>query len=272
MSRLQDEFELEKSVRAFILKKGKELDDEDRTCLQTDQAVKNVVQRLTAEEREPQVPPAQQPRRGSRHPEDDNDIKELGERLRVLPLTEKNKRMFDNAQRHLTPSVLPQFACQTCDKDWWRRVPQRKRVSRCHLCKKKYDPVPYDKMGALGGWIWAPPCYSCRTLVTPTEILPPRKGVVGIVGPRKPIPHSCLAEDCYNRQEPHVPGTECVHPRSRQRNRKPRVVNPSSIHISSAPPSTPALSQEAWRTCTTSSWMTSERKIEEDNSSGSSSS
>ncbi|XP_070294934.1 shiftless antiviral inhibitor of ribosomal frameshifting protein homolog [Salvelinus sp. IW2-2015] len=163
---------------AVILKKGNELDDEDRKCLETDQAVKNVVQRLTAEDREPLVPPAQQ-HRGSRQPEDDNDIKELGERLRVLPLTEKNKRMFDNAQRHLTPSVLHQFACQTCDKDWWRRVPQRKRVSRCHLCKEEYDPCPFmTKCGvleefcctkctrsseALGGWIWAPPA-------TPVEL------------------------------------------------------------------------------------------------------
>ncbi|KAM9467272.1 shiftless antiviral inhibitor of ribosomal frameshifting protein homolog [Salvelinus alpinus] len=320
MSCLQDEFELEKSVRRFretfhgkiavekatllmrryannhqmvtwavILKKGNELDDEDRKCLETDQAVKNVVQRLTAEDREPLVPPAQQSR-GSRQPEDDNDIKELGERLRVLPLTEKNKRMFDNAQRHLTPSVLHQFACQTCDKDWWRRVPQRKRVSRCHLCKKKYDPVPYDKMWGIGEFCCTKctrsfrgfgrmdlgsPCYSCRTLVIPTEILPPRKGGVGVVGPRKPIPHSCLAEDCYNRQEPHVPGTECVHPRSRQRNRKPRVVNPSSIHISSGSTVNTCLSQGSQGSLENLYDLIMDdirEESEEDNSSGSSSS
>ncbi|XP_045571081.1 shiftless antiviral inhibitor of ribosomal frameshifting protein homolog [Salmo salar] len=214
-------------------------------------------------------------------------LQELGEHLRVLPLTEKNKRMFDNAQRHLTPSVLHQFACQTCDKDWWRRVPQRKRVSHCHLCKKKYDPVPYDKMWGIGEFCCTKctrsfrgfgrmdlgsPCYSCRTLVIPTETLPPRKGGVGVVGPRKPIPHSCLAEDCYNRQEPHVPGTECVHPRSRQRNRKPRVVNPSSIHISSGSTVNTCLSQGSLENLYDLIMDDIREESEEDSSSGSSSS
>nr|XP_023993272.1 repressor of yield of DENV protein homolog [Salvelinus alpinus] len=177
---------------AVILKKGNELDDEDRKCLETDQAVKNVVQRLTAEDREPLVPPAQQ-HRGSRQPEDDNDIKELGERLRVLPLTEKNKRMFDNAQRHLTPSVLHQFACQTCDKDWWRRVPQRKRVSRCHLCKEEYDPCPFmTKCGRLWEDGFGLPLLLLSNSGDPNRDSSPRK-------------------------------------EGRQRNRKPRVVNPSSI-------------------------------------------
>uniref|UniRef100_A0A8C7U357 Shiftless antiviral inhibitor of ribosomal frameshifting n=1 Tax=Oncorhynchus mykiss TaxID=8022 RepID=A0A8C7U357_ONCMY len=298
MSSLQDEFELEKSVRRFretfhgkiavekatllmrryannhqmvtwavILKKGNELDEEDRKCLQTDQAVKVTLINAIL------FPVA--------------FLQELGERLRVLPLTEKNKRMFDNAQRHLTPSVLHQFACQTCDKDWWRRVPQRKRVSRCHLCKKKYDPVPYDKMWGIGEFCCTKctrsfrgfgrmdlgsPCYSCRTLVIPTEILPPRKGGVGGAGPRKPIPHSCLAEDCYNRQEPHVPGTECVHPRSRQRNRKPRVVNPSSVHISSGSTVNTCLSQGSLENLYDLIMDDIREESEEDNSSGSSSS
>ncbi|KAJ7992550.1 hypothetical protein DPEC_G00279850 [Dallia pectoralis] len=287
MSSLQDEIELEKSVRRFretfhgkiaidkavllmrryannhrmvtleiILMKDRELDDEDRLLLQ-DLAVQNVVQRLTDEEKE-QAAASQrssQQSRGSRQPKDDDDVTELGERLRVLPLTEKNLLMFDNAKRHLTPSAVHQFACQTCDKDWWRRVPQRKRVSRCHMCKKKYDPVPYNEMWGIGVF-YCPncahtfrgfgrmdlgsPCYTCRTLVTPTEILPPRKR---IGKPRNPVPHSCLAEDCYNRGEPHVPGTECVHPRSRQKNRKPRVVNPSAIHISTGSTVNTCLSQ-----------------------------
>lgn len=41
------------------------------------------------------------------------------------------------------------------------------------------------------------PCYGCRSVITPTKILPPRRN---ILGPRTKNPHSCLAEDCYNRQ------------------------------------------------------------------------
>uniref|UniRef100_A0A674A3A6 Shiftless antiviral inhibitor of ribosomal frameshifting n=1 Tax=Salmo trutta TaxID=8032 RepID=A0A674A3A6_SALTR len=186
--------------------------------------------------------------KSSRQPEDDNDIKELGERLRVLPLTEKNKRMFDNAQLHQLTGASTD--CHLSE------------VSHCHLCKKKYDPVPYDKMWGIGEFC----CTKC------TQILPPRKGGVGVGGPRKPIPHSCLAEDCYNRQEPHVPGTECVHPRSRQRNRKPRVVNPSSIHISSGSTVNTCLSQGSLENLYDLIMDDIREESEEDNSSGSSSS
>ncbi|XP_016321137.1 repressor of yield of DENV protein homolog [Sinocyclocheilus anshuiensis] len=43
----------------------------------------------------------------------------------------------------------------------------------------------------------------------------------------------CVALMADNDREPHVPGTECVHPHSRQKNRKPRVVYLSPAHISS---------------------------------------
>ncbi|KAK1785543.1 hypothetical protein P4O66_018904 [Electrophorus voltai] len=285
MSRCQEEVELEKSVRQLrerfhgkipidkatllmrrysndhrmvateiVLMKDRELDDDDKWHLENDPVVKNVVQKLQAEDRE-QDNKEKQPSKSdgdsrrkpktNKDPKNDRDIQELGQNLRVLPLTEKNKRMFDQAQKDEIPSAIHQFACQQCDQDWWRQVPQRKRVSRCRRCKKRYDPVPPDKMWGIaeffcpncarsfkgfGRMDLGSPCYGCRAIILPSQILPPRRGNAGRRGRHQ---HSCLAEDCYNRQERYVPGTECVHPHSRQRNRKPRVVNPSEAHISS---------------------------------------
>ncbi|KAL7826821.1 hypothetical protein AOLI_G00320300 [Acnodon oligacanthus] len=298
MSRFQQEVELEKSVRRLretfhgkipvdkatllmqrygnnhrmvtmevILMKDRDLDEEDKWSLKNDPVVRNVVQKLQAEEREQGEREARSSgtsddsgradkSKTNKGPKEDRDIQELGKRFRVLPLTEKNKRMFDQAQKNLMPSAIHQFACQTCDQVWWRRVPQRKRVSRCRRCRKKYDPVPPDKMWGIaeffcpncsrsfrgfGRMDLGSPCYGCRCIILPTQILPPRRSTMD-QGPRR-RQHSCLAEDCYNRQEPHVPGTECVHPRSRQRNRKPQVVNPSLAHISSGSTVNTCLSQ-----------------------------
>ncbi|KAL7883654.1 hypothetical protein SRHO_G00013120 [Serrasalmus rhombeus] len=298
MSRLQQEVELEKCVRRLretfhgkipvdkatilmhrygnnhrmvamevILMKDRDLDEEDKWSLNNDPVVRNVVQKLQAEEREQGEREARSSgasddsgrsdkSKTNKGPKEDRDIQELGKHLRVLPLTEKNKRMFDQAQKNLMPSAIHQFACQMCDQVWWRRVPQRKRVSRCRRCRKKFDPVPPDKMWGIaeffcpncsrsfrgfGRMDLGSPCYGCRYIITPTQILPPRRSTMD-QGPRR-RQHSCLAEDCYNRQEPHVPGTECVHPRSRQRNRKPQVVNPSMAHISSGSTVNTCLSQ-----------------------------
>ncbi|KAL4659169.1 repressor of yield of DENV protein isoform X2 [Arapaima gigas] len=244
----------------IILMKDRELDEEDEDILQNDEAARNVVQRLEAEEREMAAAQAQQrPLRADvqRPPREDQDITDLADRLRVLPLTRENLQMFDDAHRNLIPSDLHQFACQGCDIDWWRRVPQRKSVSRCYRCKRKYDPVPEDRRWGIaeyhcpncgrtfrgfGQMNLGSPCYTCRSLVTPTQILPPKRRHFG-QGNMRQNPHSCLAEDCYNRQEPHVPGTECIHPRSRLQNRKPRVVYPSPVHMSSGSTINTCLSQ-----------------------------
>ncbi|KAI1884287.1 hypothetical protein AGOR_G00224880 [Albula goreensis] len=291
MNRLRGEVELEKSVRRLretfhgkipieratvlmhryannyrvvvqdiILMKDRDLDEEDRANLRTNPTIMNVVQRLEAEERAQAAAPAPQPRPQpgpGRPAQDDRDIQDSAEQLKTLPLTVENLRMFDEAQQNLTPSDIHQFACENCDQDWWRKVPKRKRVSRCRRCKRKYDPVPADRMWGIAefhcptcqrtfrghGCMNVPsPCYSCRSLVMPLRILPPRRRLIGI-GLRRQNPHSCLAEDCYNRQEPHVSGTECVHPRSRQRNNKPRVVNPSPYHVSTGSTVNTCLSQ-----------------------------
>ncbi|XP_067232610.1 shiftless antiviral inhibitor of ribosomal frameshifting protein homolog [Chanodichthys erythropterus] len=254
---------------ALMADSDRELDEEDKSALNNDPVAKNVIMKLKADEKQQEEKPAKSSGSTGASPSakalgkekekanDDKDIAELGARLRVLPLTVDNKRMFDQAQANQIPSVIHQFACESCDRDWWRRVPQRKRVSRCHRCKKKYDPVPVDKMWGIaefncpncsrtfkgfGRMDGRSPCYGCRSAIFPSKILPPRRRGM-IPGPRQRNQHSCLAEDCYNRMEPHVPGTECVHPHSRQKNRKPRVVFPSSTHISSGSTVNTCLSQ-----------------------------
>ena len=76
------------------------------------------------------------------------------------------------------------------------------------------------------------PCYSCRAAVQPTEIHPPTRAISDRARPRNQ--HSCYAPDCFNRAPgPPVHGTRCVHPQSLRRNHLPKVIVPSSIHISS---------------------------------------
>ncbi|XP_028679026.1 shiftless antiviral inhibitor of ribosomal frameshifting protein homolog [Erpetoichthys calabaricus] len=284
--RLQEEIELEKSVRRFrekfhgkvtlekatvlmrrynndhamvakciILMKDQELDEEDEDDLRNDQIIQNVVRRVQAEEqRQLQAQRNMQQENARAALSQDDDIQQITEMLRVLPLTEKNVRMFDNAQQNQIPFEDRQFACEPCDRVWWRRVPTRKKVSRCQSCKVKYDPVPQDKMWGVAEFMCPhchrsfrgfakmdvlSPCFSCRMLLRPIRILPPTKGT----GQRTRNTHSCCAEDCFNRRNPYVPGTHCVHPRSRQLNRKPRVVHPSLVHISTGSTVATCLSQ-----------------------------
>ncbi|XP_032065360.1 shiftless antiviral inhibitor of ribosomal frameshifting protein [Thamnophis elegans] len=262
----QDEVELEKSVRrlrekfhgkvsivdAVILmrtfnnnhdivckyiildiKQTEGVEPEDGEKLSGDPIALKVVNKLKKEEEQ-----NKQDKKGK----DNKKIKEVAKQL--MPLTMENLQMFNNAENNRIPPVNRQFSCQLCDQMWWRRVPERKQVSRCHRCKTRYDPVPYDKMWGTAEFkclscghtfrgsaqMGAPsPCFQCHTPVLPRCILPPRKFHGG---PRGRQQHSCFAEDCYNRSEPHIPGTYCVHPQSRIRNRLPKVICPSLVHDS----------------------------------------
>ncbi|XP_036619567.1 shiftless antiviral inhibitor of ribosomal frameshifting protein isoform X2 [Trichosurus vulpecula] len=141
----------------------------------------------------------------------DRDIEEVAATM-SLPLTEKNLRMLDDAQKGHISKEDCQFACGTCDKMWWRRVPERKKVSRCRKCKVKYDPVPKDKMWGKAEFqclqcghtftgfaqMGTPfPCYHCGTSVLPNRILPPRRSQNE---KGRKHTHTCFGGDCYNRQ------------------------------------------------------------------------
>ncbi|KAH9488591.1 hypothetical protein Btru_061703 [Bulinus truncatus] len=83
------------------------------------------------------------------------------------------------------------FACQTCERCWWKKVPSRKQVSTCYKCKERYDPIPRDKewgngqfrCGHCGHEFNTPAtmgmtislCHRCNYPVEPYKVLPPRR-------------------------------------------------------------------------------------------------
>nr|XP_033779430.1 shiftless antiviral inhibitor of ribosomal frameshifting protein isoform X2 [Geotrypetes seraphini] len=222
------------------------MDSEEIESLKDDPIAQGVVEKLKKEEEEKKNPPKKMNK--------DKDIQEIADKLKVLPLTQKNLKMFDNANKNFIPNCVKMFACKQCDSVWWRRVPERKQVSRCFKCKQKYDPMPQDKMWGLAEFhcpscnrmfkgftqVGIPcPCFLCNIPVLPDRIIPPRR----YSGPRSRNPHSCYAEDCFSRREPHIPGTHCAHPRNRLRNNLPKVLYPSNNHVSTGSTVATCLSQ-----------------------------
>ena len=45
---------------------------------------------------------------------------------------------------------LREFACEPCDNVWWRVVSTYKLVSRCYVCKKRYDALPRECEFGIG--------------------------------------------------------------------------------------------------------------------------
>ncbi|XP_032906720.1 shiftless antiviral inhibitor of ribosomal frameshifting protein homolog [Amblyraja radiata] len=195
--------------------------------------------------------------------EDDEDLQHIADGLRALPLTARNLHMFNSARRNEVPRDQRQFACVTCEHDWWREVPERKQVSRCRTCKQKYRPVPKDQEWGIAeyycdhcnhsfrgfGQMGVPaPCYRCRSIILPLRIIP-RRQHQRPPGHYRREAHSCCAEDCCNRQEPYVAGTHCVHPSTRRMRGLPTVLVPCDPHESSGSTVASCISQGSLMEC-----------------------
>ncbi|CAL1528719.1 unnamed protein product [Lymnaea stagnalis] len=108
------------------------------------------------------------------------------------------------------------FACQPCERSWWKRVPNRKKVSKCYKCHQKYEPIPRHLEWGLGVFncpnqhcrnefkgkatmgMTKSICHKCNYLVKVDHILPPKKGPK--MEPKDN--HNCNGINCFSPNPP----------------------------------------------------------------------
>lgn len=195
--------------------------------------------------------------------------------------------------------VHRQYTCGDCDRVWWYWTPARKPVSKCRLCRVKYDAIPYDKMfgwaifacdicgnefsgyGQMG--TTASECYrsrgGCGTMVYPTRINPPDRRHQR----KSRAQHSCNAPDCMHfydsgayagptngagaaqgnrsgyRRKNQENTAHCAHPKSHEK----KVLCASSRHVSTGSTVATYLTQDD-QVSVTSSYIAELQTIEED--------
>ncbi|CAL1528723.1 unnamed protein product, partial [Lymnaea stagnalis] len=47
-------------------------------------------------------------------------------------------------------SEMHQFACETCQRSWWKSVPCANPVSKCYKCRMRFEPIPRDREWGIG--------------------------------------------------------------------------------------------------------------------------
>ena len=106
-----------------------------------------------------------------------------------MVLSMENLRLHDNLTEEFK---IRQFACQPCYRAWWKKVRALKQVSKCRLCRVKYDPLPPEKQFGIAEFKCANcgntfaskaqvtttcQCYRCRGEVAVSRIIPGRKNM-----------------------------------------------------------------------------------------------
>ncbi|XP_059174300.1 shiftless antiviral inhibitor of ribosomal frameshifting protein homolog [Physella acuta] len=179
-----------------------------------------------------------------------------------------------------------QFACQRCDKSWWKKVPNRKMVSTCNRCKQKLKAIPKENQWGWGRFhcedcdnkfygvgtmgMTKSKCYDCDNETDIKEIIPPR---IKKEMRKTRNNHNCNGINCYNGyntvnprpyrndielrvqpNNPHRTGREgkpavCIHKFS-PRPASSRVRTWSEVHISSGSTVTTCIDQGSLNTGT----------------------
>ena len=106
---------------------------------------------------------------------------------------------------------LRQFACETCDRYWWRTVSRTKAVARCYKCHVKYDALPRDKEFGTGRYrcTICGHLFYCRCEAT-TE------------------------QTCFNCHS--TVRAPYIHPKFKQPHRTRQPVNPNTVPYQPPPP------------------------------------
>ncbi|RUS88042.1 hypothetical protein EGW08_004208, partial [Elysia chlorotica] len=110
----------------------------------------------------------------------------------VQQLNDEAEKLADDLNRGVQDTVR-QFACKDCLRSWWRRVSERKKVSKCRRCHQRYDCIPRDREWgnalfacdcgnefygfAVMSTTWRV-CHVCRKQLQATRVFPPKKGEV----------------------------------------------------------------------------------------------
>lgn len=175
----------------------------------------------------------------------------------VVENVRRNNALRDLARLNRIGREVRQYGCSDDDRMWWRRVPSRKPVSKCHTCNQKYEPIPREQEWGIGSFQCLcghnfkafammdlsilglgyngrsqSLCYRCMLqLCEPTQILPPTNMTRDRRQPdrrgwRRQFrrnTHRCTAPNCYNRYTPDPRSNEpivlfCVHPKSLRNN------------------------------------------------------
>ncbi|CAG5117775.1 unnamed protein product [Candidula unifasciata] len=147
-----------------------------------------------------------------------------------------------------------QFACEACNRMWWKRVPKRKQVSKCYRCRIKYEPIPPEHQ-----WGWGEfecpvghtfrgfgimgrtksKCYRCdmKKEAELMFIIPPKKRDEEDAQRPRRHRHNCNGINCYHPTGDYKLGDNekppvCIHPRSHATNEPVRIHCASNVHIS----------------------------------------